>query len=101
MPADAYRRASEETPFAHECDAAQARGEVATAGKRRQRGRLHQPPVATDVGLRKQEIHEARQVRDAEKRDPGIVAGLIAHALAISWPRYGLPAGLPRAQAPR
>jgi hypothetical protein len=30
-------------------------------------------PTAADVGTTKQEIHEARQIRDAEKRDPGVV----------------------------
>jgi hypothetical protein len=65
--------------LADEYDAAQARGEVATIGKGRQVGRFrqvgksNQRAVAADVGLTKQEIHEARQIRDAEKRDRGTV----------------------------
>jgi hypothetical protein len=29
--------------------------------------------AAADVGLSRKEIHEARALRDAEKRDPGVV----------------------------
>jgi hypothetical protein len=31
------------------------------------------PATAKEIGLSRKEIHEARQIRDAEKRDPGIV----------------------------
>lgn len=33
--------------------------------------------VLADVGITRQEIHEARQISDAEKRDPGIVRGML------------------------
>lgn len=66
-------RARAEMRLAEEYDAAQDRGEVRTAGN---------PIVAdpnnckvgpSDLGLRRDEIHEARKLRDAEKAEPGIV----------------------------
>lgn len=60
--------------IADEYDAAQLRGEVATVGKRSQPERLVEaPPSAADVGLSRKDIHEARQIRDAEETYPGIV----------------------------
>jgi hypothetical protein len=58
--------------LADEYDAAQARGEVATRGGERS-GFQHSPlaPTAADLGLRRDEIHEARRLRDAEAADPG------------------------------
>jgi hypothetical protein len=62
--------------LADEYDAAQERGEVRKHG---QRGKdvpdknIFSPATAADVGLFRKEIHEARAIRDAEKRDPGIV----------------------------
>jgi hypothetical protein len=56
--------------LADEYDAAQVRGEVAKHGG----GRNFKVPnknvetTAADVGLSRKEIHEARQIRDAEKR---------------------------------
>lgn len=51
--------------LADEYDAAQARGEVATFGKRSQPERLSPaPPSAKDIGLTRKQIHEARAVRD-------------------------------------
>ncbi|MCK0198982.1 hypothetical protein MWN34_18955 [Ancylobacter sp. 6x-1] len=60
--------------LADEYDAAQERGEVAGRGGERS-GREHSPtaPTASDIGLTRKAIHEARQVRDAEAADPGIV----------------------------
>jgi hypothetical protein len=61
--------------LADEYDAAQERGEVATAGKRSQAERLTEaPPNAADLGLTRKTIHEARIIRDAGKANPGIVA---------------------------
>ncbi|WP_295810316.1 hypothetical protein [uncultured Nitratireductor sp.] len=56
--------------LADEYDAAQERGEAA-------KGRPKTLPegktfTAADVGMSHKEIHEARQIRDAEKADPGI-----------------------------
>jgi len=57
--------------LADEYDAAQARGEVATVGKRSQPERLVEaPPSAADIGISRKTIHEARQIRDAEEVPP-------------------------------
>jgi hypothetical protein len=34
------------------------------------------PATAADLGLRRDEIHEARQFHNAEKENPGIVQGI-------------------------
>ena len=60
--------------LAEEYDAAQERGEVASNG---QRGKAvpdeNSLPTTEDIGLTRKDIFEARQVRDAEARSPGIV----------------------------
>jgi len=57
--------------LADEYDAAQARGEVAGHG----RSKVEPANVtkASDLGLRRDQIHDARVIRDAEVADPGIV----------------------------
>jgi hypothetical protein len=69
--------------LADEVDAAQANGEIATAGGERSGKERSVPlPTAADIGLTRKQIHEARQLRDAERDDPGIVKwtldGLVA-----------------------
>ena len=63
--------------LADEYSAAQLRGEVARhGGTRRSKvsgGNLEQVPTASDLGLSKKELHEARLIRDAEAAEPGIV----------------------------
>ncbi|MDN2584054.1 hypothetical protein [Aquibium sp. ELW1220] len=64
--------------LADEYDAAQARGEVASATSSRGNqwtvaAGNEAPVTAADLGLRRDQIHEARQFRDAEAADPGIV----------------------------
>ena len=65
-------RARAEMRLAEEYDDAQDRGEVATIG---QRSNVAAPNVSTaaELGLRRDEIHEARKIRDAERADPGII----------------------------
>lgn len=79
--------------LADEYDAAQERGEVATAtdGKlgRSQPERLK--PTASDLGLSRKDIHEARIIRDAEKEDPGIVKRVLRSA---DWIMLALVVGL-------
>lgn len=59
--------------LADEYDAAQRRGEVrANGGDQSSRAEECIPTVA-DIGLSHKEIHYARQVRDAEVADPGVV----------------------------
>lgn len=58
--------------LAEEYDAAQERGEV-----RRQADNQHVADPnklsSSDLGLRRDEIHEARRLRDAERADPGVI----------------------------
>lgn len=65
--------------LADEYDAAQARGEVARLGDNLPRvtTRNTSKPTAADVGISRQEFHEARQIRDAEKRHRGAPLGRI------------------------
>ncbi|UPK10582.1 hypothetical protein IVA93_30695 [Bradyrhizobium sp. 155] len=65
--------------LADEYDAAQARGEVARLGDNLPRvtTRNASKPTAADVGISRQEFHEARQIRDAEKRHRGAPQGRI------------------------
>lgn len=64
--------------LADEYDAAQARGEVASSGQRGPSKAVDDPngflpAKASDLGLRRDQIHDARRIRDAEAADPGIV----------------------------
>jgi len=60
--------------LADEYDAAQARGEVHRHGGQVPRD-VADPniPSVSDLGLRRDQIHEARRLRDAEAAEPGIV----------------------------
>ncbi len=58
--------------LAEEYDAAQDRGEVAGPTGNNLRSEAERKPTAADVGLSRKDIHEARQIRDAERADPGI-----------------------------
>jgi len=65
--------------LADEYDAAQERGEI---GKRGDYGvvsskRELTPATASDLGLSRKEVHEARQIRDAEKVEPGITRRIL------------------------
>jgi hypothetical protein len=57
--------------LADEYDAAQARGEV--AGHGRSKVEPANVTTAADLGLRRDQIHDARLIRDAEAADPGLV----------------------------
>lgn len=56
--------------LAEEYDAAQERGEV--RGSRERTASSPEAVGAADIGLTHKDIHEARQIRDAEAADPGI-----------------------------
>lgn len=58
--------------LADEYDAAQERGDVA-GQDRTCVGTDNAPSTAEDIGLRRDEIHEARQIRDAERENPGLI----------------------------
>lgn len=66
-------RARAEMRLAEEYDAAQDRGEVASVG---QRSNVVADNVSTaaDLGIRRDEIHEARKLRDAEASEPGLIS---------------------------
>jgi hypothetical protein len=70
--------------LADEYDLAQERGEVQNPGGDRVSKVSKQNNAATvaDIGLTRKEIHEARQIRDAELADPGIVRRTIDAAVA-------------------
>ena len=65
--------------LADEYDAAQERGEVAKAGDNQHNKQV--VPNGNDLGLSRKIIHEAREIRDAEKADPGIVRRTLDEAL--------------------
>jgi len=58
--------------LADEYDAAQERGEVKRNGGDRSSVEDHNTASSADLGLRRDQIHEARQLRDAEKAEPGL-----------------------------
>lgn len=65
--------------LADEYDAAQDRGEVAGHGGDR---KIKVPDANLEnIGLSKREVHEARQIRDAEEADPGIVRRVLDERL--------------------
>lgn len=57
--------------LADEYDAAQDRGEVKANGGNRSTVEDRNTASAADIGLRRDDIHEARKLRDAEKASPG------------------------------
>lgn len=62
--------------LADEYDAAQERGEVATGNRAKDFAVADdnaKPATAADLGLRRDQIHEARQLRDAEAEAPGFI----------------------------
>lgn len=61
--------------LAEEYDEAQERGEVQKPGGDRTSivGASNNAPTAADLGLGRDEIHEARKLRDARQEDPDSV----------------------------
>jgi hypothetical protein len=60
--------------LADEYDAAQERGEVKTRADNHSNSIVEfEKASISDIGLTHKEIHDARQIRDAEVEDPGIV----------------------------
>jgi len=68
--------------LADEYDAAQARGEVAAGRPKTLEGGKSLQATAANLGLRHDEIHDARLIRDAEANDPGIVRRTLDDRLA-------------------
>lgn len=67
--------------LADEYDAAQDRGEVAGEGRPKTVPDGNSLPTAADIGFTRRAIMEARQIRDAEMREPGIVERTVNAAL--------------------
>ncbi len=69
--------------LADEYDAAQERGEVKANGGDRVStvSKKNSAPSASDIGLTRKDIHEAREIRDAENTDPGIVRRTLDEAI--------------------
>lgn len=71
--------------LADEYDAAQERGEAAT--RQNNPGSVghvpleNMPATAAALGLSRKDIHEAREIRDAEQADPGIVRRTLDEAI--------------------
>lgn len=60
--------------LAEEYDAAQERGEVKTrADNQHASSKREEAASASDLKLTHKDIHEARQLRDAEASDPGVI----------------------------
>ncbi len=59
--------------LADEYDAAQERGEVAAVGKPINIPAGNNKPTVSNIGLSSKAIHEAREIRDAEQAEPGVV----------------------------
>lgn len=71
--------------LADEYDAAQERGEVASGSVRTDIVPLRndvRPATASDLGLSRKQVHDARQVRNAEALDPGVVRRTLDARLA-------------------
>lgn len=69
--------------LADEYDAAQERGEVAGKGKPVNVPDGNIKATVEDLGLTRKEVHEARQVRDAEVADPGIVRRVLDEKIEV------------------
>jgi hypothetical protein len=72
--------------LADEYDAAQARGDVQSAGGNRRSTIIpneNNGPTVTDIGLTSKQVHEARKMRDAEKADPGMIRKIVNAKLEV------------------
>lgn len=68
--------------LADEYDAAQARGEVQPHGGQGKRDIPDENiPSVGDIGLSAKDIYEAREIRDAEEADPGVVRRTLDEAI--------------------
>jgi hypothetical protein len=72
--------------LADEYDAAQNRGEVVGAhdGAKKRVPNENAIATVTDIGLTRKQVHEARRIRDAEKREPGMVRKTLDAAQIIA-----------------
>lgn len=69
-------RARAEMRLAEEYDEAQERGDVATGNRSKDFGVAEdnaKPATAADLGIRRDEMHDWRKMRDAERAEPGVI----------------------------
>lgn len=68
-------RARAEMRLAEEYDEAQERGDVQTRGGDRVSNVVddNNAPTASDLGIRRDEMHDWRKMRDAERAEPGVI----------------------------
>ena len=73
--------------LADEYDAAQDRGEVASGRDGPGSGVVdgNAKPTTADLGLRRDQIHEARQMRDAEIENPGVTQRTLDKMISEEW----------------
>src|SRR5690625_1620483 len=97
--ADAIRiRSLAEIRLADVYDAAQERGEVRRDGERGKAvvdNNSFSPATAADLGIRRDEIQEARKLRDAERESPGLIDRALDAMIRPPAPENG-PAPAPR-----
>ena len=67
MPTHLAHSVAAKARLADEYDAAQERGEVAGPGRPEKVEDADLLPTASELGLSKQQVHEARQIRDAKR----------------------------------
>lgn len=71
--------------LAEEYDAAQERGEIAKSGFKGNQWSVPEenaPPTAAEIGISRKDIHEARQIRDAELAEPGVTARVVGEIVS-------------------
>jgi hypothetical protein len=69
--------------LADEYDDAQERGEVASSTDGSLgRSNGERPATSADIGLTRKQVYEARQIRDAEGRDPGVIKRTLDDAVS-------------------
>ena len=69
--------------LADEYDVAQDRGELQTQGGQNKKSEVLKKNFASDVGITKKTIHEARVIRDAEKAKPGALRKMLNAKLEV------------------
>jgi hypothetical protein len=87
--------------IADDYDAAQAAGEIADKGRPKNVAGDDIKPTIADFGLTRQAVHEARKLRDAERKTPGIAERAILARVAqgLSPTRANLRAAIGTASA--
>ncbi|MCC8952861.1 hypothetical protein H8B02_05090 [Bradyrhizobium sp. Pear77] len=86
--------------LADEYDVAQARGELRKLGDNQASSRSGKPGLR-DIGISDKGVLDARQIRDAEARDPGVVRRTVDAALKAGKEPKKAPSGKRRRRLAR